>query len=282
LRDSVEFEAAPAAGVVKEPVPAEPERLLLWDRSVMGDFIFALANYSLGTISREEFDVYAGVLSRRRCESFLDEHGILTVESLASLPGMGKMPFLLYMYDTPQACYTRAVRQRGNEAEKNVSMDYFTLIDNAHFLVILLSLAAQKIMNVVIVDWDIYHQNRDVLLERIRDTATTISGGSESPAPRDLALANIRWSEDWENATNIKDAVFVYSTSTLKTAHLSCFDADMSSLHINVGAMGLSLSPKTSVAEYFKAAVAYPHFAEFRHLVCSALARGKQVVLYAV
>lgn len=35
-----------------------PKQFYFWDRSMVGDYIFALWNHLLGSISREEMDVY--------------------------------------------------------------------------------------------------------------------------------------------------------------------------------------------------------------------------------
>lgn len=117
--------------------------ILLWDRTVIGDLIFALWNWVTGSINDAELDVYIGHMVGKRSE---DEDGWLSkLHDLTFL--FERLPQSLrrvvYLDDSPEACRQRALDERGHSEERDIPLWYFHGLDQMHFHVLRQLLATQ-------------------------------------------------------------------------------------------------------------------------------------------
>lgn len=99
------------------------DEIVYCDRSPVGDFVFGYVNHYREKISDKEFIVYKKILSDAKCapfgevaDSFMDEYW--------------------YLWDSPRACADRVQNGRLG-AEKVIPLDYYTLIDNVYFILML-------------------------------------------------------------------------------------------------------------------------------------------------
>lgn len=106
--------------------PAQP--FFLWDRSIIGDFVFCLTNYLLNCISDTEMDVYF-------CRISKDLHGyddfVAKCGSLAT-----NLDAILYVDGSPSLCHDRMLHSRKDKAEEAVPIDYLAKLDSVHFCVL--------------------------------------------------------------------------------------------------------------------------------------------------
>lgn len=92
---------------------------VVWDRSMIGDYIFAMWNYISGSLSREEMDVYESELGG-------------SFNEFASLEFLQLINYFILLNGTPLAC-KRRVETRGIEAEKEIPLPYYIGLDDIHF-----------------------------------------------------------------------------------------------------------------------------------------------------
>lgn len=92
----------------------------LWDRSMLGDFIFAQANHEGDTITDKEMDVYT------------HEFGS-TFENVGQSSYMRDMDAIMLLVDTPGRCKARVETLRQNESEKDIPLAYYERLDALHF-----------------------------------------------------------------------------------------------------------------------------------------------------
>jgi len=96
-----------------------PMQLGMWDRSLIGDYCFALWNYLSGSITEDEIRVYEKELEQKNSQS--------TFHSL-----FANVDIFLFLDDEPANCRLR-VNARGNEAEKDIPIEYYNGLDHVHF-----------------------------------------------------------------------------------------------------------------------------------------------------
>lgn len=106
----------------------EPESsradLLAWDRSKLGDLLFALLNHLLGSIRRSELLAY------------LEEFGCLDLNLLPTLPFLSRLTHAIFLLDDPERCRLR-VLERGNSSERDIPLSYFEALEDAHLALLL-------------------------------------------------------------------------------------------------------------------------------------------------
>lgn len=107
-------------------------RWKFWDRSMIGDYIFAFLAKTMGTLTQKEFDVYLSFLSSEEPNS----KDNLTEKLCEGITDV------VFLWDLPEKCKERA-EYRGNTSEKSIPLSYYEGLDDVHFDV-LLKLAASK------------------------------------------------------------------------------------------------------------------------------------------
>jgi deoxyadenosine/deoxycytidine kinase len=126
--------ATQAANKEPEPIVAAPapSRKWLFDRSLLGDYVFAIINYLLGNLKRDQFETYLTEYNRHMPIS----------GNLPSLYGLRQTRIVL-LDDEPSNCRSRVLLDRGNLAERGIPLDYYHLLDDIHFHVFVRNLFAQ-------------------------------------------------------------------------------------------------------------------------------------------
>lgn len=114
-----------------------PPKLVIWDRSALGDYIFALANKVTGSISQEEFDVY---------ETEFNDN--VHLESIAKSSAIEDIDCFIYLYDLPILVKDRVENVRKRKEEKDIPHDYYNIVDLVHFN-LMLQIASEGTKNVV-------------------------------------------------------------------------------------------------------------------------------------
>jgi hypothetical protein len=102
------------------------EPFFLWDRSIIGDFVFALTNYLLKNINDTEMDVYMDKMGVSGYDDFIAKCGTLATTINA----------VLYVDGGPKLCHTRMLSLRKDNAEKDVPVEYLEKLDSVHFCVL--------------------------------------------------------------------------------------------------------------------------------------------------
>lgn len=140
-----------------------PEQMFYWDRSMLGDHMFAALNHLLGSIDSTEMKSY--------------EH-----DSGSSLACMRELPYLkdihlfTFLNSEPVDCKRRAEDVRGNKEESGIPLSYYEGIDDMHFYSIV-QLIEQNLARVLILHWGEYHST-DQVLPRIE---AAVRGDSAQP-----------------------------------------------------------------------------------------------------
>src|SRR5690606_26856185 len=86
--------------------------MYFWDRSMIGDYIFALWNHLLGGISVEEMDVYESEFGG-------------SIKNIKALPFLSDIDLFVLMNDEPENCKYRIETQRKNESEQGIPISYY-------------------------------------------------------------------------------------------------------------------------------------------------------------
>jgi len=160
--------------------PNKPKDYYFWDRSMVGDYIFALWNHLLGGISKEEMEVYENEFggSIRRIE----ELKVLTDVSCYIL-----------LDDEPLKCKYRVENLRGNASEKSIPIEYYDGIDDIHFELFVRRIIPHKISKVLVLSWGQYDDPR-AIWDSLKDIVTT------NPA----AVSSVQFEPEFD-ANNLSD-----------------------------------------------------------------------------
>lgn len=95
----------------------------IWDRSMIGDYIFCLLNHLMGTIDSAEMAVYEA------------EFGS-SLHEFARMQFLQHVDALVLLDDEPLECKKRA-ETRGNASESDIPLGYYDGLDQLHFAVFL-------------------------------------------------------------------------------------------------------------------------------------------------
>lgn len=98
----------------------DPDLIYLNDRSVLGDYVFAIHNYHLGNLSNKELDVYEETL-----------HGNL--DNLSLIPYVTEPDIFVYLNTDPNICKHRVENIRKNNYENDIDLAYYVGIDDVYF-----------------------------------------------------------------------------------------------------------------------------------------------------
>jgi len=126
-----------------------PKQYYFWDRSMVGDYIFALWNHLLGGISSQEMDVYE------------DEFGG-SIKRLSEIKFLSDVSCYIYLNDEPRNCKHRVESCRGNESESAIPLEYYEGIDDIHFDLFVRRVIPNRISKVIVLTWGQYHNETDL------------------------------------------------------------------------------------------------------------------------
>lgn len=126
-----------------------PKKYYFWDRSMLGDYMFALWNHLLGGISRDEMDVYESEFGGN-------------FRRLSQVPFLKEIDCFVLLNDEPSQCKYRVEQKRKNPSEQGIPIDYYEGLDDMHFN-IFMKLLSEKIGPVLILNWGQYHDATQTL-----------------------------------------------------------------------------------------------------------------------
>lgn len=120
-----------------------PKRdLYLWDRSMIGDYTFALLNHLLGGLSIEEMDAYESEFGG-------------SIMNIENLPFLSDIHLFVWLNDEPSECKYRLENMRMNESEQGIPLSYYESLDDIHFFVFTRLLMSNK-SKVFVQSWGEY------------------------------------------------------------------------------------------------------------------------------
>lgn len=144
-------------------------RLFLWDRSMLGDYIFAYRNHLDGAISRAEMDAY-------------ELESIGTVHDVS--PFVKHVDLFVLLDDEPRRCKERVDLLRCNESEKGIPLSYYEGLDDLHFYMFLEIAKRRGGTKIAVVPWEVYNDAPNALrlikerLERFHSPRVSDVGAS--------------------------------------------------------------------------------------------------------
>lgn len=116
--------------------------LLFWDRSMIGDYTFALWNHLLGGISKNEMEAYESEFGG-------------SVRQMDKIAFLKDIQLFVLMNDEPSRCKTRVEVNRKNASEQGIPLPYYEGLDDIHFHVFV-ELLRSKCAKVLIQPWGEY------------------------------------------------------------------------------------------------------------------------------
>jgi len=125
------------------------KKFYFWDRSMLGDYMFALWNHLLGGISREEMNVYESEFGG-------------SFNNLKDIPFLKDISCFVLLNDEPYQCKWRVEQARKNPSEQGIPLPYYEGIDDMHFN-IFLKILVDKIGRVLVLNWGNYHDPQHTL-----------------------------------------------------------------------------------------------------------------------
>jgi len=126
-----------------------PRQFYFWDRSMIGDYIFALLNHMLGSISPQEMAVYE------------DEFGG-SINSLASISFFSAVDCYVLLNDEPASCKYRVENLRANQSESSIPLTYYENIDDIHYSLFVDHLLPLKIVKILFLTWGQYNDPKAI------------------------------------------------------------------------------------------------------------------------
>lgn len=142
-----------------------PKSFFFWDRSMIGDYIFALWNHLLGSISRQEMEVYESEFGG-------------SVKELAAVPFLTDIHLFVLLNDEPARCKWRVEQSRKNPSEQGIPLSYYEGIDDIHFYLFVFKLMVDRIRPAIVINWGQYHDAEKTM----RLIRSVLDGSRKPPA----------------------------------------------------------------------------------------------------
>jgi deoxyadenosine/deoxycytidine kinase len=118
--------------IIAKHVDLPTPRFVLYDRSILGDYVFMLKNYLDGRITADEASIYESELRVTNGYS----------EFVASQRYVGTFDAIIFVDADPQECKYRLEGVRKHEEENGIEMAYYIGLDRIHFCLMLDIIAA--------------------------------------------------------------------------------------------------------------------------------------------
>jgi len=126
----------------------------LWDRSMLGDYAFALWNHLTGNLNRAEMDAYESMFG-----ASISDHP----ESLRDTYFVSHVDTYFWLVDDPMRCKGRVELRRSNPAEQGIPETYYQGLEDVHiFLFLKLLLDPQVSHKVKVRRWEQYQHVTDL------------------------------------------------------------------------------------------------------------------------
>jgi len=155
-------------------------KFFIWDRSMIGDYIFALWNHLQGSISKQEMEVYESEFGG-------------SFRKLEDIPFLKDIHCFVWLNDEPANCKWRVEHQRNNESEKGIPLPYYEGIDDIHYGMFM-ELLAKKISKVVVMNWgefndaEVVHEHLSAILSGRKSTGSVTYNDNLQDRPSDSLL----------------------------------------------------------------------------------------------
>lgn len=262
---------------------------MVWDRSILGDFVFALTNFSLGNIGKLEFDAYLGVLLHHTGQDHLrlSSSNDLSVSSPSTLgvvddsdwhkvylaAGIDQLDAIVYLSDTPEACHERMIHGRKNAEEKTVSLEYLTRVEDAHFYVLFLCRPQFFKTPVLVYDWETYSSFGENWIERVKAESYAKASSAKPPVPNICFWDSP--AEDWVPSNF--EPMDVETLNWIEKSDGAVLEKRP--LVFLVDELDPLMSSTMTISFFFERVVTSPKYPIFKRCVLAALARRIQVHL---
>jgi hypothetical protein len=136
-----------------------PKQFYFWDRSMVGDYIFALWNHLLGGISSEEMVVYEDGKSQRLLRLIFLEFGG-SMREPEKIDFLSSISCYVLLNDEPANCKKRVENLRCNESESSIPLAYYQGIDDVHFHLFVKCLMPKLIAPILVINWGDYDNEK--------------------------------------------------------------------------------------------------------------------------
>ena len=248
--------------------PLQPEKIHTWDRSMVGDYMFALVNYLDGAISEKELEAYQGEIDG----SFLEFEKIKWLNYIDSF---------VWLSDEPDACKRRVEKQRKNPNEMGIPIGYYVALDDMHFA-FFKKLMQLKDKDVRVLCWGQYNTVDDAL----KRMASPLRGSIHEVKTKDNALSKaqelgfacVRLLDSDDAITNEYSSMhnLYQSSDSFISKSSELVDNTVEAILINAGAMhGTHTTlkdPKILGIQVYRN--------EFKRVVCSYLSHHRTIIFY--
>ena len=185
-----EFVVVPATGLVeKKPQSTEGKSratTCVWDRSMLGDYAFALWNHLTGNLNRAEMDAYESMFGA----SVSRDHPA----SIVDTPFVSHVDTYFWLVDDPMECKRRVELRQSNPAEQGIPDQYYRGLEDVHIFLFLKLLSDPAVNHKVKVRrWEQYHNAKsleELFLEpiaRLPALTQVLTGTVENPQKREPA-----------------------------------------------------------------------------------------------
>lgn len=131
--------------------PGQPGKDHVWDRSMLGDYAFALWNHLTGNLDSSEMEAYESMFGA----SVSREHPA----SLAESPFVSHVDTYVWLVDDPKQCKRRVELRQSNPAEQGIPDQYYQGLEDVHIFLFLKLLSDPSVnYKVKVRNWEQYHQ----------------------------------------------------------------------------------------------------------------------------
>lgn len=136
---------------------------ILWDRSMLGDYAFALWNHLTGNLDEAEMAAYESMFGASVTSSNIVP--VKDIRSSQQAPLITSSPFVahvdkyIWLIDDPMECKRRVELRQSNPAEQGIPDQYYRGLEDVHIFLFLKLLADPEVRGKVkVVRWDQYSQ----------------------------------------------------------------------------------------------------------------------------
>lgn len=133
------------------------EVLFVWDRSVLGDYCFALWNHLCGGIKSDQMRAYEDMAGG-------------SLNDILKIEGVSEMNRILLLDDEPAHCKKRCEEVRCNPEEHGIPLAYYEGLDDMHFA-IFVKLFELIPGRVEVMQWNTY-ENAQTVVDSLETTPT--------------------------------------------------------------------------------------------------------------
>jgi len=234
------------------------EKVCLWDRTMIGDYIFALWNHLTGSINAKEMRVYE------------KEFGA-SFANLKDAKFIDTVDVFVFLDDEPENCKRKVENERKHEAENAILLSYYEGIDDLHFAIYLKLMSTTT--KVVVTTWDqykIYTNAKQTIFENLISNKQFGSVSFTEAEPRNV-------DEIYSDSAKIKT-----DYKKLKSSSLDLSLGQQRRVAFSTQLMRVSPSEKGIVEEHM---AEYPDLIfyknEYKRLVAHYLSHGYKVIFYS-